>query len=210
MNLSSRIKKRRLELHLSQAEAASRAGIKQQSWASIESGATKFPRNLHGIAKALECNAEWLINGGVFIEDKAIAPSIIPVLNGVDKLRSDFKEKISKPDLDSEFILSERADTKGLIAFRITDESMEPAFQKGDIVIIDTSTKPAPGEFIVASDFESAFLFRKFRELDNISSLNAGYSLIPLNSDYPVVTVIDQMTKIIGTMVEQRIYRKRR
>ncbi|MDF7630466.1 LexA family transcriptional regulator [Erwiniaceae bacterium L1_55_4] len=210
MNLSNRIKKRRLDLQLSQTEAANRAGIKQQSWASLESGTTKFPRNLHGIAKALECSAEWLMNGGILVEEKAITPSVIPIFNGFDKLTTDFKEKIQNPDFSNEFILSERTDTKSLVAFRITDESMEPAFQKGDIVIIDTSTKPAPGEFIVASDFDKAFLFRKFRELDNIPPHNDGYSLIPLNSDFPVVTVIDQMTKIIGTMVEQRIYRKRR
>jgi len=150
------------------------------------------------------------MNGGVFVAEKAITASTIPVFDRIDRLTSDYKEKISTPDPDIEFIFSERTSTKGLLAFRITDESMEPAFHDGDLIIIDTSTPPSPGEFIVASDFKSAFLFRKFRELDSTISHTPGYSLVPLNSDFPVVTVIDQMTKIIGTMVEQRIYRKRR
>ena len=40
MSLAERVKQRRAELGLTQAEAAERAGIRQQSWASIEEGKT--------------------------------------------------------------------------------------------------------------------------------------------------------------------------
>ena len=41
MSLAERVKQKRIELGLTQEQAAEKAGIRQQSWASIEDGKTK-------------------------------------------------------------------------------------------------------------------------------------------------------------------------
>ena len=61
--ISDRVKQKRSELNLTQAELAEKAGIKQQSIQQIESGFTKRPRYLLEIASALQCDASWLQNG---------------------------------------------------------------------------------------------------------------------------------------------------
>ena len=53
MQLADRIKKRRLELGLTQVELAELTGTTQQGIVSVESGRTKRPRYLHELAKAL-------------------------------------------------------------------------------------------------------------------------------------------------------------
>jgi transcriptional regulator with XRE-family HTH domain len=63
--ISERLKQKRSELNLTQAELAEKAGIKQQSIQQIESGATKRPRFLFEIASALQCDPSWLLYGNL-------------------------------------------------------------------------------------------------------------------------------------------------
>jgi len=48
MSLADRVKQRRNELNMTQVQAAEVAGIRQQSWQSIEDGKTLKPRNIVG------------------------------------------------------------------------------------------------------------------------------------------------------------------
>ncbi len=61
--LSERVKSRRIELNLTQSELADRVGLKQQSIQQIESGFIKRPRFIVEIAKVLNCDPTWLIDG---------------------------------------------------------------------------------------------------------------------------------------------------
>lgn len=62
-SLSDRIKLRRNELKLTQAELAELAGTKQQTIQQVESGLTKRPRRLIELAIALKCEPSWLLFG---------------------------------------------------------------------------------------------------------------------------------------------------
>lgn len=62
-SLSDRIKLRRSELKLTQAELAELAGTKQQTIQQVESGLTKRPRRLIELAVALQCDPGWLLFG---------------------------------------------------------------------------------------------------------------------------------------------------
>lgn len=62
-NLSQRVKQRRNQLSMTQAEVAELAGISQQSYQALESGSTKRTRHLMEIANALRCEASWLMFG---------------------------------------------------------------------------------------------------------------------------------------------------
>ena len=61
--ISERLKQKRTELNLTQAQLGELAGMKQQSIQQIESGETKRPRFLLELAKALHCDASWLMYG---------------------------------------------------------------------------------------------------------------------------------------------------
>ncbi|WP_312412325.1 helix-turn-helix transcriptional regulator [Pseudescherichia sp.] len=61
--IKERLKKKRLELDMTQAELAEKAGVKQQSIQLIEAGVTKRPRYLFELANALGCDPAWLLYG---------------------------------------------------------------------------------------------------------------------------------------------------
>ena len=63
MNISMRLKERRLELGLTQQQLAIMAGIKQQTIQRIEAGTSHRPRHLLEISEALSCSPSWLLNG---------------------------------------------------------------------------------------------------------------------------------------------------
>ena len=83
MSLADRVKQKRIELGLTQTEAAEKAGIRQQSWQSIEDGKTLKPRNIIGIAKALKCDADWLMNGGAFMPMAEVNSRRVPLISYV-------------------------------------------------------------------------------------------------------------------------------
>ena len=63
LDISHRVKQKRKEMNLSQAQLASMAGMKQQSLQAIESGETKRPRRIVELASALNCDPCWLLYG---------------------------------------------------------------------------------------------------------------------------------------------------
>ncbi len=83
MSLADRVKQKRIELGLTQTEAALNAGITQQSWQSIEKGDTRKPRNIIGIAKALNCDPDWLMNGGAFMPIAEVSSKKVPLISYV-------------------------------------------------------------------------------------------------------------------------------
>lgn len=86
-------------------------------------------------------------------------------------------------------------------AIEIRDQSMSPAFAAGDRVIIDPEIAPVPGDFVVAIVCGEA-VFRKFRK-----QTQNEFGLVPLNPDFPTLSG-NEVEKIVGVMVEHRIYRK--
>lgn len=63
--ISQRLKQKRTELNLTQAQLADMAGMKQQSIQQIEAGETKRPRFLLELATALKCDPSWLLYGNL-------------------------------------------------------------------------------------------------------------------------------------------------
>lgn len=61
--IKDRLKKKRIELDMTQAQLAEKAGVKQQTIQLIEAGETKRPRYLVELADALGCEPSWLLNG---------------------------------------------------------------------------------------------------------------------------------------------------
>ncbi|OON35635.1 transcriptional regulator [Izhakiella australiensis] len=61
--LSDRLKQKRAELNLTQAQLAELSGTKQQTIQQVESGLTKRPRFLVELAIALKCDPHWLLYG---------------------------------------------------------------------------------------------------------------------------------------------------
>ncbi|SFO10791.1 helix-turn-helix domain-containing protein [Xenorhabdus japonica] len=209
MSLAGRVKNRRLELKLTQVEAAMIAGISQQSWATIEDGKTLRPRNIISIAKALKCNAEWLMTGGDFQPLCDVNIRRVPLISYVqaEKIARGFPIRGYN---DLEHIITDMNWSGRAFALRIDGDSMEPDFKAGDIVIIDPEVTPNPGEFVVAASYEREATFKKYRPIAINIDGTQHFELIPLNNDYPILDNQRIKITIMGTMVEHRIYRRKR
>ncbi|TNZ90917.1 DNA-binding protein [Vibrio parahaemolyticus] len=207
MSIAVRLKQRREELDLTQEELANLAGIKQQTIQSIESGRTRKPRDIVSIADALKCSPNWLLNGGSVIPLTHINSRRIPLLSYVQAGELTEENPIREPDGSFEYVSCDDDIGSEAFALRIEGDSMTPDFREGDLVIIDPSVAPAPGEFVFAVSDDSHGTFKKYKP----SGVNAkDFELIPLNQDYPVISSLNKRLRIVGTMVEQRISRRKR
>ncbi|MDE9479554.1 helix-turn-helix domain-containing protein [Xenorhabdus bovienii] len=209
MSLADRVKNRRFELKLTQAEAAMIAGISQQSWAVIEDGKTLRPRNIISIAKALKCDAEWLMTGGDFQPLCDVNIRKVPLISYVQAGKIARGFPIRGYD-DLKHIITDMNWSERAFALRIDGDSMEPDFKAGDIVVIDPEVTPNPGEFVVAVSYERETTFKKYRPIAINIDGTQHFELIPLNNDYPILDNQRIKITIIGTMVEHRIYRRKR
>ncbi len=78
---------------------------------------------------------------------------------------------------------------------------MEPEFIDGDIVIIDPSVSPLPGDFVVAKNNEEEATFKKYRPRGKNDQGIDYFELIPLNEDYAPLRSDLEHLRVIGTMV---------
>ena len=212
-NLGQRIRARREELGLTQEQVAEQVGIKQQSYQAIESGSVKKPRHLYEISVALKCDMAWLLSGKETevknIEPIALKARQVPLISYVQA--GVWTESCELRDLTGfEYIMTSLELSDKAFALQIKGDSMEPEFKEGDVVIIDPAIKPIPGEFVVAMNGESEATFKKYRELGYDEHERMQFELIPLNSDYTTMSTLKQQIRIVGTMVEHRIFRRKR
>ncbi|MWP47468.1 LexA family transcriptional regulator [Gilliamella sp. Pas-s27] len=212
-NLGQRIRARREELNLTQEQVASQVGIKQQSYQAIESGEVKKPRYLYEISVALKCDMAWLLSGKEKevknVEPIALKASQVPLISyvqaGVWTESCELRDSTGFEYIMTSLELSDKA-----FALQIKGDSMEPEFKEGDVVIIDPAIRPIPGEFVVAMNGESEATFKKYRELGHDEHERMQFELIPLNPDYTTMSTLTQQIRIVGTMVEHRIFRRKR
>lgn len=207
MSLAARFKARRLELGMTQVEVAAAAGISQQSIESIESGRTRKPRSLLDLAKALKCSPDWLLNGKNIMPLAEVSTRRIPVLSYVQAGQLTEVKDTTDFSGEMEYVLADADVPETCFALRIDGDSMQPEFKEGDIVIIDPDLCPAPGEFVVAKNNGHEATFKKYRPL---GVGIADFELVPLNPDYPVLRSAEVPLRIIGVMIEHRIYRRKR
>lgn len=217
-----RIKKARLEAGLSQealAEAMSplsdtkkisRTTITQ--WESSTTSGVEAANLLHA-TKVLNITLDWPQFGLGSTRPCAekMRPGfdpnayLVPLLSYVQAVNTMEKKWVTHVGLDERLAKIASAHSFALL---IQDNSMTPAFVPGDIIVIDPSIKPSPGEFVVAKiKSYDHLIFRKYRQLYNNSSYII--ELIALNNDWGKIIISDQTDgEIVGTLIEHRCRRR--
>lgn len=91
-------------------------------------------------------------------------------------------------------------------ALQVLDDSMEPEFAKGCVVVIDPAGTIKPGAFVIAWNGEEYTFRQLWIEPPNV------YSLKPLNPHYPACALAD-LSGIKGIVIQRagkrRHYSKR-
>lgn len=114
-----------------------------------------------------------------------------------------------------DYVLVSEEYSDGTFATTLEGRSMEPDFLDGDILIIDPTLSPLPGDFVVAERQSpytdgAEWTFKKYRPRGINEFGQEVYELTPLNPDFPILRSDREQCYIIGVMIEhRRRYRRR-
>ena len=206
--LGKRIKDLLRERGMTQAELARLVGTKQQTISYIVAEATpaQSSRYTHKIAEVLGVNPNWLQSGEgdrhtaivpISVHGQQIRVHQVPVLT-----HDSVSIFLAGREIDPKgMLMTDRADRDRTFALEIEGDSMAPVFKAGDRVVINTTVRPEPGDY-VAAQADGIVLFRRYR------ARHPGFELVPENEDWEVVSSQDGVD-ILGVMVEHRKYRNR-
>ncbi len=214
-----RLKRARIDKKISQITMAQQLSVSKQAVSNWEN-ALHLPsqHKLLQICEILDCSLEWLISESDEHEnndytyssaseyDISLSKFSIPII--------DFKEAINyvpgeyrkNPHFNIRPLYNKNSEA---FALEIIDTSMEPEFQKGDIVTIDPSIKPRPWDRVCAAveGFETAF-FRVFAPESRKMLMEGRFNLAPLNPDWSTKE-INGNAVIIGVMSEHISLRRK-
>ncbi len=207
---STRLKKLMEEKGVTQHEVASAIGIKQPSLNAWLSGRTKSVKseNLIPLAAYFRVDPNWLLTGRKDRAEKDFCvaePKVIytsaelgrPVLLTV--AAGGIHEAIAHihPD-DTEWIVPDSVESRDASAWLIIEnDSMEPDFSEGDLILVDPNSRWENGSYVVAANAEGLWTFKK------LVRDGSDWYLKPLNEKYPTRQISEDMV-IVGRAVEHR------
>jgi len=204
--LGDRIRLRRKSLQLTQKQLAQQVKVSHVAISQWEKEET-LPRgeNLLRLAEALGCAPAYLIDGDgpVFSENSWAGLHQIPLLAQRDVAQWLNNTGTVRHELlmHNDMALSQQS-----FAIRVEEQAMTPAILRGDVVIIDPSLAPQPGDCVLAMQQQNALL-RIWRQRGSEEGV-AQFELAPVNINFPELHSSRDSLQLTGTLVELRRYRQ--
>ena len=209
MTLSERIQMARKQAKLTQKELADRVGISQTAVHKLECGRSRSSRRTVSIALTCGVDPIWLDTGlgemslvGAIpgMDQNALAKAAeegeiyrapifarLPLISWeeANQYCSDRETTESFHPREVEFWIpvAPRSSDRSF-ALRVPDDSMQPEFQEGEIIIVDPTLQGKHNQFLVARmEDDDAATFKQLIIVGNRQYLK------PLNSRYPLIDV---------------------
>lgn len=215
MTISDRIKLARKHAGLTQKELADKVGISQTAVHKLECGRSRSSRRT--VAIALTCGVDpiWLEtgrgemslpgSGGGAQTDEGGQPyrpypllARVPLIawNAINPVCDG--ENLSDLELGAQSWIPVAPRTHGqCFALTVQDDSMEPEFSEGEILIIDPTKENAHNQYLIARmEGNDTPTFKQLIVLGNKRYLK------PLNPRYPLINVEGDL-KICGVVVSK-------
>lgn len=205
--LGDRIRLRRKSLQLTQKQLAQQVKVSHVAISQWEKEET-LPRgeNLLRLAEALGCAPAYLIDGDgpVFSENTRAGLHQMPLLAQRDVVQwlKDAGAVRHELLMHNDMALSQQS-----FAIRVEEQAMTPAILREDVVIIDPSLAPHPGDCVLAVQQQNALL-RIWRQRGSEEGV-AQFELAPVNINFPELHSSRDSLQLTGTLVELRRYRQR-
>ena len=190
MTKGERIKQRREQLGISQTELAECIGTSKQNLYKYENDIiTNIPSDrVEALAKRLNTSPAYIMgwNEGdslpspAITEDTVTFPVITSVAAHYDSVSIDESAAGEKIEVPRAYLKGRKAED--FCAMRVRGDSMYPAFQNGDIVLVlRQSTMNHSGEIGVISYGDDEMTIKRINYVDGEDWLK----LVPLNPAYP-------------------------
>ncbi len=179
-NISSVLKAKRKELGLTLAQIAEKIGVTEATVQRWESGNIKSLRH-ERIAKLAEDEPTApTLPSPTITEDTVTFPVITSVAAHYDGVSIDESAAGEKIEVPRAYLKGRKAED--FCAMRVRGDSMYPAFQNGDIVLVlRQSTMNHSGEIGVISYGDDEMTIKRINYVDGEDWLK----LVPLNPAYP-------------------------
>jgi len=195
--LSSRLKIALKSKHLNQSELARQINVKPQTIQYLCQKNIQSSKFTYKIAESLGINYIWLATGEGQMdstdsknEDKYFKAPLL----GWEKL-SDYFAHNNVNTEQKNYLLTTAPTTS--FAVILNDNSMEPRFEKGTTLIIDSQGKPRNHDFVLVKIYEhNTYLFRQLK-IDSTKQI-----LRPINSDLYKEIILKKDDIIYGTLVQ--------
>lgn len=211
MELKDRLKQARKQAGLTQADTASRVGLAQGTYSALERGESKSTAKVVQIAELFGVNPHWLATGEgaptLPKKDdqqlKRVNPTrFAPVINMVQA--GNFTE-VGHDCYDEELpVMGDYPEDDVLYWLELDGNSMKNDFFAGDLVLINASRQPAPGNFVVAVKLnENSATFKKYRPKGFDENGVEYWQLIPSNPEYPIIDSRFEPFEVTGVAVER-------
>lgn len=212
MTIAERVKKKRTELGLTQAELAKRVGITQQSLQKIEDGRTQNPRKLICLSKEIGCDPEWLLlgttcevreNPSSYNNDNPSQQSPSnnqrPIITAVQASTWSSQTNLSNHPkwLDSPIETSRNAFWLTVIGDSMTSVS-GISIPEGYLILVEPNQNAKNGDLVVAdTEGSTEVTFKKL-------VIDAGQTYLkPLNPNYRPIEVSNKIN-IVGVVKQAR------
>lgn len=210
-SIGERVRHRRVQLDLSQAELARLSGLKQSDISKIERGTIKRTTAVVELARALQCSPEYLAlgeenapNDGTPAPEASKPRGKVPLISWVIAGNwSDVNDPFQPGDAD------DWVDVEGLqygpntFALTVNGDSMtnpnpgERTFPEGTLLIVDPSRVATANDFVIAKDVK-----RQRATFKKLVTDGARWYLKALNPAYPMIEIDDASIRIIGKVTE--------
>lgn len=129
-----------------------------------------------------------------------LVPQQVPIIT-IEKIKEYAKVGfLFNPDQIKEWTVAIRPSQKAF-AVHVMDDSMAPEFAKGDLVIVDPSKSPQPGNYVLALIQDTDLPTIKELQLNGDKVL-----LVPKNERYPIMDVTGRLDKCWPIKAKHREY----
>lgn len=211
---ADRLKARRRELNMTQAELAAKLGLSQGTIGNLESGIRNLPRDIVSMAAVLRCSADWLMTGRgdqapelgnnfQDVDQRGKVPLISWVTAG---LLGDVADNFHPGEADEWIDIYDMRPGPSSFALRVTGDSMtnpvpgDISFPDGSIIVVNPDQAVGAGSYVVAKDVSTQkATFKK------LVSDGGRWYLKPLNPAYPTIEIEDPALRVIGKVTEYQI-----
>lgn len=219
MNISNRIRQKRLELKISQQALSEKCGWDSAGRVSNYENGSRNPKasDVVVIAKALNVSPEWLQFGKPsFLPEGAISSNIaepikpmgkIPILTWDEVLRIKFEgnqyymENNATNKAQRDYLLIYSEYPEGSFGLEVQGDSMTSphpfsvSFTDGMMLYVNPVRKPENGNYVICAFNEKEAAFRQY-------VIDSGVEYLkPLNPQYPLRR-LDECARIIGVIME--------
>lgn len=184
--------------------AAKTAGISHVHIRDIEEG-----RKSPSFDKVMKLLRAYMIDTNEFLRETGYLPQNvepleteslykIPLISWIVAERLD-NVRYSLQDGDAEEWITSDVQGQNVFALRVMDDSMQPEFREGDIIIVSPHKIPDHDDYVIVKNDQGATAFRQFKRYGKTRILH------PLNPKYPDMEFSGgHKFKVVGKVVEKK------